>query len=152
LACREGAAALFRTARKIERFARGDLALRRGGDDRGDRRREVRGIADRREIERDRAAAPGRNDPVEAEQQREAVAVERTVDGAAGRDERITAAEPRDLPGARVANAARPAGGIAGTALRETSVPITTRCLLLQKEIRVKYLIFRHSALRLRRH
>jgi hypothetical protein len=125
LACREGAGTLFRTARKMERFARGDLTLRGGGDDCGDRWREVRGVADRREIEQDRPAAPGRDDPFEAEQQREPVAVERAVDSAAGRDERIAAAEPRDLPGARVAYAARPAGGIAGTALRETPVPIT---------------------------
>jgi hypothetical protein len=94
----------------------------------------------------------GWDDPFEAEQQREAVAVERSVDSAAGRHERIAAAEPCDLPGARVANAARPAGGIAGTALRKTPVPITPRCLLLQKEIRPKYLILHHPALRYRRH
>ena len=72
------------------------------------------------------------------------MAIKRQFDGASRRHERIAPEPPDHLSRQRVADTARPASGISGSALCKASLGIALRrldWLLLQEEIRTKPLI-----------
>ena len=103
--------------RQLGRLAGRDEATRDRGGDRAHRRREVGGVAQRRQRDRLRPLAARRDRALEAEAHRQRVAGQRQLDRLAGQGLRL--AVKIGLGGARrlVAAAAAPPGRVAGLAL-----------------------------------
>jgi len=109
---------------QFSRLGGGEHALRDRRGDRLHRGREIRRLAHRRERQWHQPFAVRRNETVETEPQRGWVAAKGELDGFAGQGLGFALQQQLGSEGRSIARSARPAGGVAGTALLKWASPL----------------------------